>query len=53
MKVQGQGGSVLQPLEDMFSHAGQPKTLKCVTLGFLLHHASKGVFPSKVRLEDY
>ena len=52
MKVQGQGDYALHLLEDLFAHAGQSKTLKCVTFGFLLHHASKGVFPSKARCGD-
>ena len=47
MKVQGQGDCALHPLEDLFAHVGQLKTLKCVTIGFLLHYASKGVFSSK------
>ncbi|MDF3686380.1 hypothetical protein, partial [Enterobacter hormaechei] len=48
MKVQGLGGGALHTLEDMCAHAGQPKTLKYFKSGFLLHHASKRVFPSKV-----
>ena len=48
MKVQGQGNYALHPLEDLFD-AGQSETVKCVTFGFLPHHASKGVLPSKAR----
>ena len=24
----------MHPIEDVFAHAGKPKTLKCVTIGF-------------------
>ena len=52
MKVQGRGICALHPLEDLFAHAGQLKTLKCVTTGFLPHHASKGVLPYKAGWGD-
>ena len=52
MKVQDQGNCALHPLEDLFAHAKQLKTLKWLTTSFFPHHASKGIFPFKVGWGD-